>query len=928
MASDVSQRVLVHAYFRDYHHPFGPAPNFIREDDATAFRGKQVWEVLFEIQEQHRSECVQERCDSCQAFGAILVKSAWLLDKTPDAATFNAISSNNGNQYMVSGFSISQYLQPHEGQSPAVVILVLECAFDAKNRLPAFGPHKSSVLGQKRPHPAGDPDSDVMRKRPNVDLPSPNGICVIRSSQDPTAPVNLPSSDIPFARWKDQPGGVLRLDKSEYISKMDALLNKPETSGCVVTLPPGVGKSGFLGMFSAWVDIAATRNANEKLWEDTAILAAVAKERQARIKLRIKRDDYWSGGECLCLVFDLAKIKILGVGPVQYPISTYLVEVIKAFLAKYESEFGMDSFNATTRDWTDPVSLIKKILRHAASRNLELFIAIDHWDAPILSSLAYDEDARTRYIARYITDFVTASSDPERSQKVAKLLILGNIPLFELNKSAGRHCVIEDISWDKSLEGAFGMDENELQNFASVLCHNRHVKMPDTNTENWNALKQWTFGPIVKPYPPARISAAPAPAPPLMLNISLVLNFLATKLGLSGSHTTLADSPWLPGISERCDTLLQYSSLRRTRWLRIQNTDTIREFALETLLAHVNEGKYLHALLVYLGAVQVLVVKGVIYLGMSSPFAVKQLFCKLPAIPDQESIRDIQLIALLEGDPYRVSAAVESLLRMKPWLDLYKMGEDVFQAMWEVFIAADHQLVKTSRESDGSLAYTNNIFPQLGLLTDSKIKKVDTYTHWSGNILTAGLNRFGYLDIFLCAFRKLHPGVALAIELKYLNLHGIFRAECKSEKECHSMVYGSSELPSTFMKKCEEKQKKLDKMSLKELREVNYHFWSYPKAGGKAVSHTVKFGLILDAGENQLKKYLNAIVNGEAFKTYDGSGQEGLTAADGRVKVSRDPTDSPDKVIGYLIVGIGSRIIASAVKPDKQNTRYQYTSHK
>ncbi|KAJ6490266.1 hypothetical protein C8R47DRAFT_1215130 [Mycena vitilis] len=253
------------------------------------------------------------------------------------------------------------------------------------------------------------------------------------------------------------------------------------------------------------------------------------------------------------------------------------------------------------------------------------------------------------------------------------------------------------------------------------------------------------------------------------------------------------------------------------------------------------------------------------------------------------------------------------------------MGEAVFQAMWEVFIAVEPQVIPFGRDppDDAGLAYTNNISPQLGLL-NSKIVK-DAYYHWKGDLLRAGLDRFGYLDVFLCAFQNLHPGVAIAIEFKYLNLHGIFRAKYDTEEQCHRAVHGPPGEPSTFKKKCEEKMKEINEMSEVELREVVYHFYSYSGPGSAPNEQRIEFGRILDAGKTQLEQYMNAIVNGEAFDVADGSEPEGLTAADGRVQVSRTSTNSPDKLIGYLVCGIGSRIVHVQVVPKKQNTRYQWT---
>ncbi|KAJ6490267.1 hypothetical protein C8R47DRAFT_1123981 [Mycena vitilis] len=454
--------------------------------------------------------------------------------------------------------------------------------------------------------------------------------------------------------------------------------------GCIVTLPHGAGKSSFLSMYWAWVDIGVDRNARKNLWADTAIRAAVTREKRARQKYRIEREGFWLAGECYCLVFDLANIKIADKGIALIPINAYLMTVIRAFVTKYE-DLGMGSFEATALAGADPAIMIIEILTRVAERKLKLFIGVDHWDAPILSSFAHKNYHRSKTIANDIASFLaTLTSGPGQSEKRVNLLILGNLPLFGLGKD-GPHRVIEDISWHKDLEGAkFGVSEDELENFFSVLGHNRNVMMPDPDISG--DLKSWKYGAIVQPHPPpppaphapvlgaaAQTSGAPAsePTPPLMLSISGVLHRTAIRLNLSSDHTTLVDSPWLTDLSQRCEAMLRYSSLRRKRWLRIPYKDLIRTFTLESLLAHMRDDKALHALLVYLGAVKMDVWEGVIFLKISHVSAMTQLFRGFPAIPASESIRDAQLIGLLESDPRFIIRAVGTLLGWKPWADLY-----------------------------------------------------------------------------------------------------------------------------------------------------------------------------------------------------------------------------------------------------------------
>ncbi|KAJ7761079.1 hypothetical protein B0H16DRAFT_1531783 [Mycena metata] len=189
--------------------------------------------------------------------------------------------------------------------------------------------------------------------------------------------------------------------------------------------------------------------------------------------------------------------------------------------------------------------------------------------------------------------------------------------------------------------------------------------------------------------------------------------------------------------------------------------------------------------------------------------------------------------------------------------------------------------------------------------------------------MAAGMGRFGYLDIFLCGLLGLHPERVVAIELKYISIRNLYRALCKTDKECEDLVRGTKP-PSTFRQQCRKKIREINRMTIAELRNVKYHFSSYDRKTDRWVNNRAPISTMLDKAQNQLEAYMNAIVNGAAFQTNDGSDPEGITAAETRVAVTKAPKGHADELFGIIVVGIGRRIIALVREPKKQNTKYRY----
>ncbi|KAJ7873931.1 hypothetical protein B0H14DRAFT_3859994 [Mycena olivaceomarginata] len=477
----------------------------------------------------------------------------------------------------------------------------------------------------------------------------------------------------------------------------------------------------------------------------------------------------------------------------------------------------------------------------------------------------------TGKIMDHISQFLFALTAPQELEK-PKLLVFGNLGLYSSEQA--NLSIFKDISSHPTLDGFFGIIPEELVVLFSRFSHNRRETL---DMENGLTHKLGYCA-----APPRHLGNNVYHQPPSVYNFDLVLNHIATTLNLEGAqHRTLADSPWLKPISLCCRHLLQYSSLRRGRGIDIS------QLGLPDLNTHTTNESHLWQLLLRLGCPRGEKRKEPRFdvdFGTLQSFAANQLFSQFHPFPHpRESTRDIQLRALLERNPRPIVGAIARRLRHTHLLDLYKMSEAVFQEMWNGFMAVECELVDDGvNEFREDSKYINNYFAQLGL------------------------KPFGYLDIFMCAFRD-----SLSPRLRV-------------RKKCHDFVNGTGG-KSTFWQKCEKKLQDLDKLSEEQIRNINVHFYQSPESGGEAEEKRFSIGYIVEQAEGQLRSYMNAIVNGQAYggKHY-GSRIEGIQKYETRVQATKVPSNDVDQVIGLIIYGVGRRVFWVVVEPEQQNTLYRY----
>ncbi|KAJ7739023.1 hypothetical protein DFH07DRAFT_79199 [Mycena maculata] len=513
--------------------------------------------------------------------------------------------------------------------------------------------------------------------------------------------------------------------------------------------------------------------------------------------------------------------------------------------------------------------MLEIIARHLKNT---LFICVDHWDDPFLAALGTNDDAATD-IAATLTRFLECLIVPHLSKNApVKLLIMGNIPVFHYPSRP--IASIKNITLMWSMDGALGMNSQELDSFFLVLSRGRRVQLSTQGLYR-------TLG----RFSPPSITSGDYP-PPDVYTFTLVLQYVANTLDLQSGHRTPPPSPIFGKISELCVDLLEHSSLRRGRTVLVAPFPHITSAVLTTFVKHEDA---LWKLLFYLGALRVIKSGDrdpdpMWTMGISSAFAHKQLFSRYTSMPNNvdESRREAQLRSLLERNPRPMMEAIAFQLEFTPLMDLYEMSEAVFQTLFNGYMA------------DEKKTYLNNYFPQLALLLDpGKLP---------GQYSQAGQGRYGYLDIFMCGFRRV-----VAIELKYISLCSLFRAAMMETNGSIDTEFDRE----TSLLKIEE----IAKLPIEKLGLLKYHY--YDRKAKTPV--TRRINELFKEGVIQLKSYMNAIADGEATN----DAKKGITRAERRVQVAKTAKDA-DEIIGFVVCGIGRRIITIPVEPDVQNTKYQY----
>ncbi|KAJ7162037.1 hypothetical protein C8R46DRAFT_342375 [Mycena filopes] len=339
-------------FFRDEFHTFTPRVGPIHETTKSGESDRTVAKFLLSVQRAHRHECRKGHCQRCP--GAMFAKSAWLLDKIPNATAPPELNHDpaNGIQFMVPHTRLADYLDASKGE----LIVVVETIFDMTDQF--FRTFQTVQETGKRKRLSMDGNSSERNaKQPKLDPPGPlpNRVYIVPGAADPTAPPKLLSPSVPFGSYPDYPGSVF-VDKSRFIHPFELLFCAH--FACIVSLPPGTGKTALLTLLIAWYE-RRNRTLAPSLFQPLEITTLRRKQSKD------SESTAWASSvaTCLCLIFDLADVDAaLNTATVQ-AINQYLCRTMRAFVAKYQAEFGQNFVLSPAKlQEGDTVGIIKQII--------------------------------------------------------------------------------------------------------------------------------------------------------------------------------------------------------------------------------------------------------------------------------------------------------------------------------------------------------------------------------------------------------------------------------------------------------------------------------------------------------------------------------------------------------------------------------------
>ncbi|KAJ7162029.1 hypothetical protein C8R46DRAFT_1193842 [Mycena filopes] len=657
------------------------------------------------VEKEHLTQWKHGGCGAL-CLGGLDVKAAWLI--THPIATAYEITRNlteldlydfdsKGATFMPAGDLISAHI--HFSEMGGVVVLE-SIPYKVLNawKIPSKSPLKRS-----RELAASDGEGS---KKARQNLPSrAPGLCIIPSTENPDAPLNLLPPHFVFSAYSEYTGGVF-IDKTPFIYRLSLLLrNHPN---CIVVLPPSTGKTTFLSMLIAWFERRVAKATWDKLFQPLE-MGRTLHETDYPFRESPGPRSY------LCLHFDLKKVERGTDDQVAASIEKYLMFTMQLFALTSQAQLGLLALPPSA-----PQTMLRKLANRVVNQcGYRLFIAVDHWEAPIITSLSTlgltnNMPAATTALTTFIGALLELS--PElKNEGTVHVLIMGNLHLFD-DEPRFDNKKIKNISLESSMDGAFGISRQELISLATLLSLNRQRKLDLALIRAGGSVLNFELGMFSPP------ALSPQDSPPdTLYKFDLTLHYVTTTLDLSNGHKVLADSPILQAIGQRCRRLLEHSSIRRDH---LVNIDPARGISSATLSTFATNEKALLPLLVYLGALKVTdphakTPDPVWTVKLCSSYATKQLFSTYSVILNEldETHRAMQLRALFGRDTTPMSQSLCAKLTRKSLRDLYNADEGVLQTLVEGwFEVPDAATDRLGFEEVPK--YIDHYFSQVGLCTD------------------------------------------------------------------------------------------------------------------------------------------------------------------------------------------------------------------
>lgn len=241
--------------------------------------------------------------------------------------------------------------------------------------------------------------------------------------------------------------------------------------------------------------------------------------------------------------------------------------------------------------------------------------------------------------------------------------------------------------------------------------------------------------------------------------------------------------------------------------------------------------------------------------------------------------------------------ALSNHLCRKPLQDLVHMSEAVFQAILDVYLEDNN----------------HNYYPQLTLITDyTKPTAARSGAAQPVAPEPAGHGRFGFLDTFLGNFSTLHPRRVIAMELKYVSLYALLRAD---KFPTHGAFLDASKDWESHELTCQQLGQDLFDSSIEDLRGKRFRRFHRAENQLPAWEEVITVGTVLEKAKDQLQSYIRAIVSGTAS-----AASNGIARRENRIKVLANGTDD---IVGMIVCGVGPRVIILAF--DTEKTAYQFS---
>ncbi|KAJ7064735.1 hypothetical protein C8F01DRAFT_1367007 [Mycena amicta] len=820
-----------------------------------------VAQLLLALQTDHHTQ----PCSHCsEAPGQLHVKSAILV--LADAESFTDDYGDLKHRHYEAPSTVI-FLESWDtledqlaGRLISEMTVVLECTFKCVI-MPPVDP-RSDELGP----------SDILIKRRRVESTDSGRralFCIPGAGSLATDPSDLwtHSSSRRFPSYPAYPGHVI-LDKTEFIPVVvDLWSEKPSLT---VAMPPGMGVTTFLDTLTTWLDYNRPPSDFGTLFAPLKI-GSLLEARPSFHRYMVMEVDLkdWK--------FDATSSSV----DRRQSLSNFLSQALLNFADKYKSILGsIETLNGQSRMLTRLQNLLKLcVAKHAPP----LAVVITHWDAAILSALKssltpqqLDFDLPYKTLAVF-TEFL------ERHEHETRLLVAGHLP-FGTSK--------DNIAALPAMHGAFGMTAGQLQSLCSVFLPQFSNRSFDIN----NALKR-RLGHVI-PVPPRPLADG-------VFNMTLALEFVATGAHLNAaSEYIVDDAPLLQNILRHCMGMLEDSNLR---WGYDVTVAPFAQEAIYSLVDLPNSRPLLRQVLTHLG-----VLKAKWHrcdptwaLSFSSASVQRQLLSRLPIAPSnlKVSALDIALRGLAEGDPHYLVNMLRVQLEREAVKDLNQFKEVTLQAVFGTIMRGDP--VKVHDPMSGK--YIDRYLPQHRLITnpddpdsksDDRIKRLyPVFTSKKTGRTLSGFGITGVLDALILP----RNGLAIAVELKFVNVWGLHRGnisttddECNAAFKTNKLAYAASIAVIDLVKN----------LSIDELREVAYVVRH--QVGDSWVTEETFVGNIIDDAIKQLISYLRALLHGrlQPVETY---------------RTKRVKSGEGDRLIGYVICAIAQRVIAIEVELKLKN---------